>query len=261
MVLQMPQTPETPLRLGKAPIVEAIFDLTCSMPEGFEVQKIEGEAHALLKHRYPTVRPTLLLEQSFVQHPGKEPAISSKQILRGYQFASDDGKRIIQFRSDGFSFNKLAPYTVLDDYLPEIEESWKVFLRICKPSLVTRVSLRNINRISVKADGTNVQLDSYLKIGPHLHDEKNLTFTGFLNNHQALEVSTGNRVNVITTVQGITADSASLILDIEAYRLDTREQEFPLRYGPKIFLLIRSLKDRVFSNTLTESCLKSFEPL
>jgi len=259
MVSVMPSVSEPPLRLRKPPIVEAVFDLACSMPEGFDVQKIEAQAVTLLRHRYPTVRPALMLEQSFVQQPGKEPAMSSRQILRGYQFLSEDLTRIIQFRLDGFSFNKLAPYSVLGDYLPEIRESWEVFIRLCNPSLVTRVSLRNINRIQVKQDLVKVEIGDYLKVGPHLHDEKNLTFTGFLNHHQALEKSTGNHVNVITTTQAIGDGAPALILDIEAYRqvaykpnaTDIWENDLPS---------IRSLKDRVFSNTLTPECLKTFEP-
>jgi uncharacterized protein (TIGR04255 family) len=251
---------EVPLRLKQAPIVEAVFDLFCGMPDGFDIQKIAATAGDLLKTKYPKVKQSLMLEQSFTHQPGKEPAISSKSTLRGFQFFSADDKQIVQFRSDGFSFNRLAPYTVFDDYLPEIRASWEIFCKLCKPIIVTRISLRNVNQILTKVVDGKVQFENYLKICPHLPDEENLTFTGFLNNHQALEPSTGIRVNITLTTQTKIADGdLPLILDIEAFKTVIYPSDSSAIWDTDL-PSIRSLKDKAFKNTLSEQCLKSYQP-
>lgn len=249
-----------PLRLRNPPIVEAVFDLFCSMPDGFDIEKFEKPASDILRPKYPTVKKIHMLEQAFAYQMGKDPDILAKSTLRGFQFFSPDEKQVVQFRSDGFSFNRLAPYTILDDYLPDITDAWQVFNRLCKPTIVSRISLRNINRIEVKMVDQTVNLENYLRIRPHLPDEKNLTFTAFLNNHQLLEPSTGNMANIILTSQQALDQTLAIILDITAFNIVNTDPDSPAIWE-KTLPSIRRLKDEVFKNTLSETCLKSYQPL
>lgn len=84
--------------------------------------------------------------------------------LHGYFFRSDDGKNIAQFRIDGFTFNRLKPYTSLDDILPLAMEMWRVYCDTAQPEVVTRLALRYINYIPLPPSLRN--FNEYLRAAP-----------------------------------------------------------------------------------------------
>jgi uncharacterized protein (TIGR04255 family) len=57
-----------------------------------------------------------------------------KSALAAFQFLKNDEKQLVQFRNEGFSFNRLAPYTTLDDYLPQIKKNWEIYRIVAAPS-------------------------------------------------------------------------------------------------------------------------------
>jgi uncharacterized protein (TIGR04255 family) len=229
------------------------------MPDGFSVEHLEKVAGDILKATYPQVKRTFTFEQTFGFQPGKDPNMAAKQTLSGLQFQSADGIQTVQFRANGFSFHRLAPYTVLDDYLDEIIALWVTFCKLCNPSLVKMVSLRNINRIVTKLVDGKFDVEHYLRLCPRLPDEESLTFTGFLHTHQLLEPATGSLANVVLASQPIIDGVSSMVLDINAFRNVGHKPDSQEIW--KIDLpLVRRLKDEVFKNTLSEECLKSYLP-
>jgi uncharacterized protein (TIGR04255 family) len=101
-------------------------------------------------------------------------------------------------------------------------------------------------------------LEDYLKIGPRLPDEDRLTFTGFLNQHTAVEKDTGNQINIVLTTQPPEDQMLPLIFDITVAGSGTAEVENWTWLLAQIQAL-RALKNRVFRNTLTEQCLNLFQ--
>ena len=79
--------------------------------------------------------------------PGELPALSIKHGVQALQFLQDDERQLVQVRVQGFSFNRLAPYTSLDDYLPEIKRTWGLYVDLVKPVQVRQIRVRYINRI------------------------------------------------------------------------------------------------------------------
>ena len=51
----------------------------------------------------------------------------AKRAIQSLQFLHEDEKQLVQVMAQGFSFNRLAPYTSLDDYLPVIQRTWELF--------------------------------------------------------------------------------------------------------------------------------------
>lgn len=75
----------------------------------------------------------------------------------------------------------------------------------------------------------------------------------------ALDGETGNRVNIVKTTELPQGDKLPLILDIDVF--------YPCETPPSDWQLIRerldslrSLKNRIFRNTLTQQCLNLFSP-
>ncbi len=248
---------ESSLKLANAPIVEAIVDIDCDMPPGFELTALESRARDIFGETYSKFRAQLIQEHQ-IKHEGDQlPEMSVRRGLLALQLLHDDERQLVQVRAQGFSFNRLAPYTSLDDYLPEIERTWKLFAGFASPVQIRSVRLRYINRILLPMMGGRVDLDQYLKLSPTLPDQDRLTFAGFLNQHLAVEAETGNQVNIVLTSQTVENEQLPLIFDITAACSGNADPNHWSWILSRVESL-RSLKNRVFKNTLTEQCLNLF---
>ena len=249
---------ETELKLAKAPIVEAVLDINCDMPPAFDLAALEGPASDAFRAQYPKFRPRFL-EQHRIESKADEPAKHfAKRAIQAFQFLHDDEKQLVQVRAQGFSFNRLALYTSLDDYLPEIQRTWEIFVGIASPVQIRVVQLRYINRILLPLTDGRVELDKYFKLIPKLPDENKLQFAGFLNQHTAVEVDTGRQINIVLASQPPEKEKLPIIFDIcvkSAGATTAKDWTWILAEIQSL----RDLKNRIFRNTLTKKCLNLFQ--
>jgi uncharacterized protein (TIGR04255 family) len=246
------------LKLRNPPIVEAVLDIDCDPPPGFDLASLEEAARARFVESYPKFQAQFIQEHKIETSPGAPSAtLSARVSLQALQFRHEDEKQIVQVRAQGFSFNRLAPYTSLDDYLPEIERTWRLYVDLISPVKIRGIRLRYINRILLPMEAKTVNLDEFLKIGPRLPDEGELTLAGFLNQQTAVEKATGLLINLVLTAQAVGNDEKlPLILDITVASAPiTAEPTDWSNLRPHIDAL-RSLKNRIFENSLTEKCIK-----
>lgn len=250
---------EPQFTLDQAPIVEAVLDIDCDIPGPIDVDVMDAAAAAALEDRYPTRRRRMLSEHQISgTADGVGPlAVTSRQGLQALQYVSADEKQLIQFRTVGYSFNRLAPYSTLDEYLPEVERTWRIFVDIGKPVICRTVRLRYINRILLPMQDGRVNLDDFLKLAPRLVDEKRLTFASFFNQHSVLEPDTGNQANIVFATQPVEGDQLPVIFDIEVFKdVSSESSDWPTISGK--IMSLRSLKNLVFAHSLTEKCLNLF---
>jgi len=248
---------ESEFKLANAPIVEAVLGVECDLPPGQQLAAFEGPARDLFRDRYPKFRTQLVQEHQIATKPGEPPNVSVRHGVQAYQFLQEDEKQLVQVRAEGFSFNRLSPYTTLDDYLPEIERTWHLYVGLASPVQIRLIRLRYINRILLPMTAGRVQLDDYLRVGPHLPDEEKLTFVSFLNQHVAVEVGTGHQVSILLTAQAPEGDKRPVIFDNCVAAVEPGAPEnWPWILG-KIQAL-RALKNRIFRNALTDRCLNLF---
>lgn len=90
------------------------------------------------------------------------------RAIQALQFLQDDEKQLVQVRAQGFSFNRLASYTTLDDYLAEIQSVWELFTGLASPVQIRTIRLRYINRILLPLTNGSVELEDYFEIGSSL---------------------------------------------------------------------------------------------
>lgn len=129
--------------------------------------------------RYPIPRKQFIQQAGVNIEPGSGPKFFASQGLSAFQFLSTDEKEIVQVRTGGFSYNRLSPYTSLDDYLPEISRCWDVFRDLASPVQIRKIGLRYINRILLPLNQGVVKLDDYLKVSPNLPGDTSLQFSVF----------------------------------------------------------------------------------
>ena len=175
-----------------------------------------------------------------------------------YQLLSQDEKQLVQVRVSGFSFNRLAPYTTLDDYLPEIERTWRLFVTLASPVQVRRIGLRTINRIPLPLVEGQVRIENFFTVPPRLPNVDGLALTGFLHQHTALEVATGFQVNMVLAAQPLEKEALPVIFDNGVWAVSSSEPGDWDKIAETI-LALRGLRNRLFQHTLKESCLKLFQ--
>jgi uncharacterized protein (TIGR04255 family) len=245
-------------KLPHAPIVEAVLDVDCDMSPAFDLAALEKASREAFRDQYPKFRTQFLEEHRIEQKAAQPTQVSAQRKLQAFQFLQEDEKQLVQIRMQGFSFNRLAPYTSLDDYLPEIERTWRLFVSIALPVQIRVVRLRYINRILLPLTNGRVELEDYLKVGPKLPDEDHLRLAGFLNQYAAVEIDTGHQVNIVLTSQPPESDRVPIIFDISVASVETAEPEDWAWLLAKTQSL-RHLKNRIFRNSLTELCLNLFQ--
>jgi len=252
---------EAAFKLKNPPIVEAMLDIECDMP-GRELAAVKLAADQSFLPQYPKFEVfypnSRILGEAPQSAPQPVPAMPFQHDSPRFQYAQEDGKQLIQIQTGGYSFNRLAPYTTLDNYLQEIERTWKIFVRIAEPIEVRAVRLRFINRIPLPIPAEKLDLKDYLKIGPRLPDEVGLKFVSFFDQHTMVETDTGNLANIILATLPAEGNRLPLLFDIAAAH-DARLEPTNWRGVSDGILSLRRLKNLIFRNTLTERCLKLFQ--
>lgn len=250
---------ETAFRLPRAPIIEAVLDIDCDLPPMLDLSGIQGAAFEVFKDRYPKFRQEFIQQHVLTQAGDAAPELRVNEGLGALQFVTEDEKQLVQFRPNGFSFNRLAPYTSLDDYLPEIEASWHTFLKLAKPVQIRKLGIRMINRILLPMAEEKLDFGDFLQVPPRLPTSTGakLSFLGFLDQHLAMDAETGSRVNIVQTTQLPEDDKLPLILDIEVFQPC---QTIPDDWSDILDRIksLRNLKNRIFQHTLTPRCLNLF---
>lgn len=247
--------------LKDPPIVEAVLDIECDLPPNFRPATLEQQAQKKFFKSYPIFRKQYLQNYQFdVKQPDELPEISIKPgRVQALQFFKEDEKQLIQIRSQGFSFNRLAPYTTLDNYLPQIKKAWTSFDELVKPIQIRVLRLRYINSFSLPLGYNNqIQLEEYFKNAPISADEGRLLLSGFVNQYTAIDRSSGHQVVSVLTTQTSLDNQLPVIFDNSIIVHEEIETGDWTKIRAKI-LEMRELKNLIFWNTLTEKCLNLFQ--
>lgn len=242
------------------PIIEAVVDIDCDLPPTLDMAGLREAIEEALSARYPKFRQQMIQEHLFTKEGDAPPEFRVSQGLGAMQFVSDDEKQLVQFRTTGFSFNRLAPYGGLDDYLPEIAEGWQLFRSLAKPVVIRKVGIRMINRIFLPLTDGQLNFADYLLNPPLLPAPPGeLGFLGFFEQHMAADPATGDRANIVRTTEAITDSRMPLILDIDVFRLcETDPSDW--NEIKSALASLRNLKNRIFNHTLTPQCLNLLFP-
>lgn len=248
---------ETRFVLPTAPIVEAVVDIDCDLPPNLDIEALDTAGKEAYGDRYPRAQRRMFNAHQAVMVPGQPPQVTSSEGWQAHQYLSDDGKQLVQVRPNGFSFNRLAPYSSLDDYLPEIDRTWRLFVELAHPLVCRAVRMRYINRIELPLTAGRVNLDEFLTAAPRPPDETALQIGGFFQEQTLEEVATGHQASVALAPQQRIEDRWPVILDITVMAPgDFEPGDWPAISGRMAQL--RRLKNLIFRNALTERCLQLF---
>ncbi len=238
--------------LQNAPIKEALIDIQVALPE-------KGSMEALLslyesfKDDYPDMKALHRGEFGFQLNGGESAQTTMGHSVIGYRFASSDGTQVVQFRNDGFTFSRLEPYQDWEQMRDEAIKLWEIYINSASPMLITRVATRFINVFTLPYGS---DLNSYLKAPPVIPEGLNNEVGGFFTRIEIHEPTIGARGLITQTLEKSPEDQASIVLDIDVFKLGRYE------IGEKGYLEclenLHDYKNDIFFKSLTDTAMELF---
>ncbi len=159
-----------------APITEALLDIQVELPSDIDISILEGFQQKIIDS-FPYKTELNTWQGGMEIKDGKASLFNSMGGINGFMFKSSEEDKMIQVTLQGFTFNKLKPYTHWGEFIEEARDHWNHFLEVAKPKKVTRIGLRYINRIVIPS--IQVDLKEYILTGPEISPELKFPLAGF----------------------------------------------------------------------------------
>jgi len=154
----------------KPPVLEALIDVridalpTDKLPNLDKLHEALRQEYPIKKIRYQFAGGVQIEGDRVVQSPGSSGPF-------GYRFESENGRRIIQFRLDGFTYNRIKPdpdeeWPGWEEIRDEAKPAWNLYEDAFNLSEITRLAVRYINQIVIP--GSSIELYDYFAAPPRV---------------------------------------------------------------------------------------------
>jgi uncharacterized protein (TIGR04255 family) len=228
--------------LSNAPIAEAILDIRVQ-PRG-DIDEHTGEALAKeLQAGYPSSVQVFRWEALVGPN-----AMQQAQAPNGWLLRSSDGSATAQFRHDGFTFNKLRPYTSWSAVFEEMWRLWARYVDVFRPTEVSRLAVRYLNRLDLPPGGLDAVLVSPQALPPPLPAAARSL------SRAEVPYPERSQTAIITVAAAMTPqEKAAIILDIDVFTTGAWPASAELRDE---FEQLRRTKNEIFFAYLTEQAVE-----
>lgn len=239
--------------LRNAPIMEALIDIRVKLPPQSDAKKIDS-IFELIKGQYPKKQEQRMSEIKIELKPGEELA---KQLtkINGFRYLSSDEKEIVQAKMDGFTFNKLSPYSKWEDLRNEAHRLWLIYKNITCPDLVTRVALRYINNLNIPMPIAD--FSDYLTVPPRVPERLPQGVSSFLIRVVIHEPSIDANAVITHALESVVGERVPIILDIDVFKLRSEGIEEENIWGTLENL--RDFKNKIFFASITEKLKEMYK--
>jgi uncharacterized protein (TIGR04255 family) len=241
--------------LKRAPITEAIIDFRVAVPKEFDPARFLTLKDQLGDH-YPSIQEMRGAEAGIELGAGKLATHARDLGPRGFLFKSADGLNIAQFRVDGFTLNRLKPYTSWEQVFPEARRLWKLYVERISPESVSRLALRYINHLRIPLPMED--FSQYLTSPPVVPPDLPQAISRFLTRVALLDPESGLEANVTQVMEGgLDPNSVTVILDIDAYKVGEFDPHGA--DASQVLEVLHVFKNRIFFGSLTDLALREYE--
>jgi uncharacterized protein (TIGR04255 family) len=238
--------------LSRAPITEALIELKIRPSSHQDLSGLRS-FHERVHDYYPHVKDQTEYQFHFRAGASHEQRTLATPV--GYRISSDDGKRVIQVTSRGFTFSWLKPYETWEALHDEAHRLWIIYEELVQPELVTRVATRYINQIDLPMRPGD--FEEYFTVSPQIPSSLPQSIYGFFSR---IIISDEQKELYSTVIQSCdpvgVQNLISVILDIDAYKA----YEFSQSSDAWSTLdRLRRFKNRIFFESLTETAVRMYE--
>lgn len=243
-----------PKHLPNAPIREALVDLQVSLPPEATLTLLDT-CHSSLSKKYPIKKPIKIGTFGVNWEENQPPKTSVEHSLLGYRYETEDHSRVLQIRTNGFTFSRIENYTTWEDMIEEARATWQVYAKAASPQSISRVATRYINvmRLPLPIE----DFGDYLTAPPRVPRELPQEISSFLS-RIVLPNTSIEAVGIVTqALERIESEVAPIVLDIDTFvakQFDTDGEDFW-----NCLELLREFKNRIFFGSITEKAGGLFE--
>jgi uncharacterized protein (TIGR04255 family) len=242
--------------LPRAPISEALIDFRFDPPFA-DTEKL-APLQDSLKDEFPEVKMILQVQgQLAVSNDPDSSAPPSKieHKLIGHALWSADQHRVVQVRTDGFSFSHLKPYQDWAALRSGARSAWDRFLKVVSPDRIVRCAVRYINRIELPLPFERFEefFSTFPQIGPELPQD----MSGMYSRVVLPQLPAWIVVTQAIDEAGVTPSVVPVILDIDVF---VQNMTFSAK-GEEVWAQLdelRDLKNRIFFGSVTAKALELF---
>jgi uncharacterized protein (TIGR04255 family) len=232
---------------AKAPITEALIDFRVEFSSEVNLDSLK-DVQRSVEPDYPIVENIILAQGQF--QAGSSVSASASQRDLGYRFLSNDRKRILQARLDGFTFSQLEPYHNWGTLQSETQRLWKVYRSVTQPKTVRRVAVRYINRLDLPIDSSGfLDFKDYLQTVPEVSPALSQGLSDYF---MQLQIPQEDLQALLIINEAmlppLSQDTVSLLLDIDLFST----VEFAAD-SDAIWSLLEKFRDR--KNEVFEACI------
>src|SRR3989339_321630 len=230
---------------SKSPITEALLDIRVELPSSFDVSQFDS-FYDKVKNRFPQKQKKMGIATHFrISETGMETD-PSPSVPMGFLYRSSTDGKIVQARRDGFTFNKLKPYEKWEVFKQEAHELWNTYISECRPSRITRIALRYINKIEIPMP---FDFNDYILTIPKIPEKLPQDLSSFFMRFSIANPHMENTLaNITQTFQAPSEGRLPFIFDIDVFQIK--------EYGDsnemwEAFESLRAFKNDVFLESLT----------
>lgn len=237
-----------------APLTEALIDIRVKLPGNVSLSDLEI-LQDRIKDQYPTKKTRTMWQGTFKMKDEKDPLQDAQFQVDGYVFTSGDGRQVVQYRLDGFTFSRLRPYTRWEEIFSEAQRLWSIYLKGTKPLLVTGLAVRYINSIEIPSK--TFDYDEYFTAPPRIPPALPQGLSHFLT-QLVIPFPDRGAVAVITQTPSNTPDPINtvIILDIAVSKeMNLSPDDSKIS---DILNMLRDIKNEIFFNILTDKTKELF---
>jgi uncharacterized protein (TIGR04255 family) len=248
--------PARPRHLRRAPITEALIDFRVQPAEGLSTRKLE-EAARRVEKEYParsavkTVHARLELGRGVVV-----PDFEHNEV--GVLVKSPDEKTQAQFRLNGFTLNRLEPYTSWDEIYPETKRLWRLYVEVAQPVAVVRLAARYINRLKLPLPVADLR--DYLIEPPRIPESLPQALLAFLTRLVIHDSSLQQSAIVTQSSEPnpVDPDHATVLLDIDAFK-EVNLKQVQQDEIDRVLGDLHEFKNNIFFGSITQRASEFFE--
>jgi uncharacterized protein (TIGR04255 family) len=237
-----------------APITEAVLDIRVELPEKVKLEDLEAY-QADISERFPEKKERISFAGGFQISKDGYSTIAPEHKINGYLFKSQADKKIVQPSLGGFSFNKLNPYDSWESFCKEGRELWDLYSQKYKPTKITRIALRYINRIEIPLPMK--EFEEYILTFPQIAPKLPQGIANFIMQLVIPNAEIEASAMITLAMEEIKDKNLPLIFDIDVSRnsvyVDDKEKIW------SDFENLRVFKNEIFFNSITDKTKELFE--
>ena len=231
--------------LSKAPIREAVLDIRIPSQDAVDPDSLR-KALGSLDH-FPEIHDLKQGSLTLQFSPEGEPETYLGDSVAGVRGTTEDGLWVTQFRQNGMTFSRLAPYPDWDSFSHMARSFAEKFLAVTVPPHVERLALRYVNHFRLP----DRDPADYFVALPSFPDSLPLIAGSFLSRVTAYDQETNLSAHVThALLDDLAPGEAGFILDIDAFTATMHSPRVDQFWGT--FDGLRDLKNRIFFELITE---------